>query len=107
MAVLKKIKASTLMETLVATVLIVVVFMVSSMVLNNLFANSIGLNENEVRQELMRLQYQYQNDQLRLPYHAELGDWEIQVGVVRWQLGNQILFTARHQSGNREIILKK
>ncbi len=44
MVVLKKIKAFTLMETLVATVLIVIVFMISSMLLNNLFYNSIKDN---------------------------------------------------------------
>ena len=37
MALLKKIKAATLMETLVATVLIFVVFIMASAILNNLF----------------------------------------------------------------------
>ena len=43
MVVLKKIKASTLMETLVATVLIIVVFMAASMILNNMFLNAMSL----------------------------------------------------------------
>ena len=69
------------METLVATVLIVVVFMGASMVLNNLFTTSIQLNDNWVRQELLRLQYQYQNGQLLLPYRTKLGSWDIEVST--------------------------
>jgi ABC-type dipeptide/oligopeptide/nickel transport system permease component len=95
------------METLVATVLIVIVFMVASMVLNNLFANSIQLNDNEVRQELIRLQYQHENGLLQLPYYAELGDWTLEVSEVDWQSATHKVFEARHSSGSKEIILKK
>nr|WP_286942904.1 hypothetical protein [Allomuricauda sp.] len=104
---MRKLRASTLMETLVATVLIVVIFMVSSMVLNNLFATSIALNENRVRQELMRLQYRHQNKQLKLPYYAELEDWEVQVSEVIWQSTKQTRFLAKHRSGKKEIVLNK
>ena len=106
MAVLKKIKASTLTETLVATVLIVVVFMASSMILNNLFANSITFNENEVRQELFRLQYRHQNDLLALPYFSEVGDWEIRVENEEWQGKTTLSFRAMHKLNNRELELK-
>ena len=44
MDVLKRIKGSTLMETLVATVLIVVVFMMASLTLNALFSTTITTN---------------------------------------------------------------
>ncbi len=95
------------METLVATVLIVVVFMTASMVLNNLFATSIQLNDNEVRQELLRLQYQHQNKRLPVPYYAELGPWQIEVSEIDWQSTTQTVFEANHRSGNKEIVLKK
>ena len=95
------------METLVATVLIVVVFMGASMVLNNLFTTSIQLNDNWVRQELLRLQYQYQNGQLRLPYRTKLGSWDIEVSKIDWQSNTKIVFLGSHQSSNKEIILKK
>ncbi|WP_409557563.1 hypothetical protein [Allomuricauda sp. SCSIO 65647] len=104
---MRKVRASTLMETLVATVLIVVVFMTASMVLNNLFANSIQLNDNKIRQELLRLQYQHQNEQLQVPYYAEFGPWQIEVSEIDWQSTTQTVFEASYQSGNKEIVLKK
>ncbi|AUP79699.1 hypothetical protein [Flavivirga eckloniae] len=79
MVVLKKIKASTLMETLVATVLIVIVFMISSMILNNIFSNSIKSNTREIDAYLNELEYLYKNEKLKLPYYDDLGDWKISI----------------------------
>ena len=95
------------METLVATVLIVVVFMMASMVLNGLFAGSIKGNHNGVHQELLRLQYRNQNGQLQLPYHDHMGNWELEVTEVDWPPHKRTVFRARHASGNREIILSQ
>ena len=95
------------METLVATVLIVVVFMASSMILNNLFANSITFNENEVRQEVLRLQYQQQNSLLPLPYQSEVGDWHLSVTKVQSQGKTQFSYRAKHKTNNRELEVKQ
>ncbi|WP_228235559.1 hypothetical protein [Allomuricauda sp. M10] len=103
MVVLKKIKASTLMETLVATVLIVIVFMMASMTLNSLFANTVASNTNEVTQELLFLQYQYENGQLELPYFDELGNWEIKVEEQEWKSNGKINFSAEHLSIKKEV----
>ena len=106
MAVLKKIKASTLMETLVATVLIVVLFMTASMVLNNLFSASIQNNTYSVKQELFRLQYAYQNGVLELPYLAEIDDSQLTVKETKLQGVKGPVFLAKHMSTNQEIALR-
>jgi hypothetical protein len=64
MVILKKIKASTLMETLVATVLIIIVFIIASMILNNLFFNTIKNNTTQIDAHLNELQYLYINEKL-------------------------------------------
>ncbi|WP_373518424.1 hypothetical protein [Pricia sp.] len=79
MVVLKKTRASTLMETLVATVLIVIVFMISSMLLNNLFSSSIKGRTHPVRERIHELRYRYGNGGLHLPYFDEMDGWEISV----------------------------
>ena len=85
MVVLKKlnldyrVKASTLLETLVASVLIVVVFMISSMILNNLFSNTVKNNTRQVDAHLNELQYLYQNDKLQLPYADDFEQWTISI----------------------------
>lgn len=79
MVVLKRIKASTLMETLVATVLIVVIFMISSMLLNNLLSGNIRENTEIAQERLNALEYQYKNNGLKLPYYEDFESWEISI----------------------------
>ncbi len=103
MAVLKRIKASTLMETLVSTVLIVIVFMVASMVLNSLFAGSISQHNDHVQQELLQLQYLYKNGKLEVPYYDELGPWEIVVTQSDGDANRTATFVAAHSTSDKKI----
>lgn len=86
------------METLVATVLIVVLFMISSMLLNNLFSNSLKGSNREMEEQLNQLVYAYGHGKLGLPYDEEMGDWIFSVTalsqngneMVRFQVTNQL-----------------
>lgn len=69
------------METLVATVLIVVIFMISSMVLNNLLQGNIRQNTELAQERLNALEYQYKNQGLTLPYYEDFESWEISVSA--------------------------
>ncbi|MBW8201962.1 hypothetical protein K1F36_19225 [Muricauda sp. W52] len=104
MAVLKKIKGSTLMETLVATVLIVVVFMMASMTLNTLFVTSMEQNDGPIKQELLFLQYRYAHRKLSLPHYDEQEHWEIKVEQQTWHDREQVIFSAMNTRNDKEII---
>lgn len=79
MDVLKKIKASTLMETLVSTVLIIVIFMITSMILNNVFSSTIKNNTRDVSSHLNKLEYMLLNEVISAPYKDDCGNWSITV----------------------------
>ena len=79
MDVLKKIKAATLMETLVATVLIVIVFVMASLVLNNTFSNLIRSKKHQANNYIYELEYQYLSNKFSLPYSTEYQKWDISV----------------------------
>ena len=66
------------METMVATVLIVIIFMMTSMVLNSLFSNSLQRNNN-IAERLYQLQYQYKHKIFIVPYSEDFEGWEISV----------------------------
>lgn len=83
MVILKKIKGSTLMETLVATVLIVIIFMLASMIMNNLFSNAIKSNTRVIDTYISELKYLHVNDELELPYQTDFKDWSIEVYSVK------------------------
>ncbi|MCF6318180.1 MAG: hypothetical protein L3J83_02710 [Proteobacteria bacterium] len=103
MVVLKKIKASTLMETLVATVLIVVVFMISSMILNNLFSNSIKNNTRAIDAHLNELQYRYQNEKLMLPYQDDFKAWKVSIESFKENGQTTVLFEALNTNTNKTL----
>lgn len=82
MVILKKIKGSTLMETLIATVLIMVIFVVSSLILNNLFSNSIKNNSRGITAKINEIEYQYKNDKITLPFYDAYNTWEINIEMA-------------------------
>lgn len=102
-----RLKGSTLMETLVATVLIVVVFIMASMVLNTMFSSSIKNNTRAIKAQLNQLQYLKLNDKLELPYQESLGDWSI--SVEKYIENNQTIieFEATNINTNKTIVRKE
>ena len=82
MAVLKKIRASTLMETMVGTVLTVVIFMLSSLVMNSLFSSQIRANSQPIQTHLNELEYQLINGKVNLPYFEEWEMWDIIIDEI-------------------------
>ena len=105
MALLKKVKGSTLMETLVATVLIVIIFMISSMLLNSIFANSLQYNSHMIGEHLHQLQYRYQNNKLEIPYSEEMAVWDVRVFSEETHNTKIIVFEAINSS-NKKLVTK-
>lgn len=89
------------METLVATVLIVVLFTVASLILNNVFASTITRNDSLVQQELKELQYLHQHNKINLPYYNKIGSWEIEAVQIREF--SEVVFRATHIETQKEI----
>lgn len=103
MVVLKRIKASTLIETMVATVLIVLIFMMASLLLNSIFSNSIQANHQQPITQLQKLEYHYKNGNITTPYVQELDQWNIE--LVTEEKGTSIFLRleATHKKTNTQI----
>jgi len=72
-----KLKASTLMEVLVASVLIIIVFTIASLTLNNVFKSTIKSNTHTIDTQLNKLIYLYQHDKIGVKYQKDFKDWHI------------------------------
>ncbi len=103
MVVLKKINAATLMETLVASVLIVIVFMISSMILNNMFFNSIKNNTRAIKAHLNELEYLYINKKINTPYLDDFKNWEVSIKSFKEDNQIKILFEATNTKTNKTL----
>lgn len=105
MVILKKVKASTLMETLVATVLIVVIFMLASVILNNLFSNIIKSNTAYIDNYLSELEYLYLNEKIEVPFFDDFKTWEITIQSDNQVEQQQMLLEAIN-STTKQMITK-
>lgn len=75
----KKVRAASLVEVLVASVLIVIVFAISSLSINNLLKRSYGAPPINIESRLKALEYAYLNNKLKLPYFENFQDGEISI----------------------------
>ncbi|WP_340064291.1 hypothetical protein [Ascidiimonas aurantiaca] len=102
MALLKRIKASTLMETMVATVLIVVIFMIASLVMNNIFGNTLKFATGKSDFYLNKLEYQIKKGRLQIPFSDSYDTWEIKAEQFTDHNQSYIKLEARNPVNNKE-----
>lgn len=84
------------METLVATVLIVIIFMVSSMTMNNLLKRNVKQNTELAEERLNALEYQVKNKGIKIPYYEDFESWEISISTVKGGTANLVTLEAEN-----------
>ena len=104
MVVLKKIKSATLIEALVATVLIVIIFVIASLVLNNLVLNTFSKNTHAIETRMNELEYQIQNNVIKLPYQEEYKGWNININLEAIATKKMISIEATNNASKKEIL---
>ncbi|TBN04456.1 hypothetical protein EYD45_07515 [Hyunsoonleella flava] len=103
MVVLKKVKASTLMETLVASILIVVIFMMASMIFNNLFSYSIKTSTRVIDTHLNEMEYLFINEEVTTPLYDDFEAWTITAERQILNKEDVIVIEATHQDRKQNI----
>lgn len=91
------------METLVATVIIVLIFMISSFLLNSLFNNTVKHDTNAIQAHLSELMYLSEHNQIKIPYDDEFNDWVISVEKE----AKKLVFEASHKNNKRTITMER
>lgn len=107
MVILKKIKSATLIEAVVATVLVVIIFIVSSLILNNLVFNTFSKNTHSVETRINELEYDVQNNIVKLPYQENFKDWNINIELETISSKKIISISAVNNISKKEITKKQ
>ena len=104
-----KLKASTLIESLVASVIIVIIFTIASLTLNNVFRGSVNSNQDRIQNRLNTLAYQFANDKVQYPYQENFEKWKIQLIKSKQHNGIYFVLEAKQVTENvsKKVILKK
>ncbi|QSW87977.1 hypothetical protein J0383_17085 [Flavobacterium endoglycinae] len=103
MVVLKKIKSATLIEAVVATVLVVIIFIISSLILNNLVFNTFSKNTHGIETRINELEYEVQNNTIKLPYQENYKDWNINIETENISVKKIFTISAINTVSKKEI----
>ena len=97
MVILRKIKAATITEIIVASAIILVVFGISSVSVNNIFSSSIIGNDHQMQNRIRELSYLQIHNKITIPYFEENQQWEISIE----QQGSEIVLEANHMASKK------
>lgn len=107
MVILKKIKSATLIEAVVATILVVIIFIIASLIINNLVFNTFSKNTHNVETRINELEYEIQNNTLKLPYQENYKNWTIDIELETISTKKIISISAVNSISKKEITKKQ
>lgn len=92
-----KLKASTIVETLIASLIIIIVFAIASLTLNNVFKTNIKKDTTLVQYRLNKLSYLLQKNKISIPYNEEYEGWEISIKNSNSDTDNSLNLIAKNE----------
>jgi len=92
-----KLKASTIVETLIASLIIIIVFAIASLTLNNVFKTTIKKDTTLVQYRLNKLSYLLQKNKISIPYNEEYEGWEISIKKSNSDADNSLNLIAKKE----------
>lgn len=96
MVILKKVRSSTLVETMVASVIIVIVFLIASLSLNNIFRGTINSDDSALRNRINELTYFVNNEKIKIPFYEDTPLWDISIET---QEGKNVIEVMNKKNG--------
>ncbi len=104
MVILKKIRAATLIETLTASVLIIIVFMIASLSFNNIFNNHVKRDQSTIENRIKELEYLINHQKIKVPYAEDFAGWDIEIISQREAI--LITYNKEGKEKNKMVYLK-
>lgn len=72
-----KLSASSIIETLVASVIIVIVFTIASMTMNNVIRANIYSDTSDLENHMYKLSYFHEHQKVGTPFYEEYKGWDL------------------------------
>jgi len=98
-----EIAGSSIVETLVASVIIVIVFSIASLTLNNMFRTNILSDTSGIENHSNKLIYLYKNQKISTPFYDNYRGWELHILLDN----NEIVVMAEKKIGENFKSFKK
>ena len=102
MVILKKVRSATLVETMVASVIIVIVFLIASLSVNNIFRGTINSDDSALSNRVNELTYFIKNEKVNIPFYEDNILWDI--AVEKRDAGT--VMEVLNKKNGKEILIK-
>ena len=98
---LRKVKGSSLVETLIATVVIMIVFGIAMVTISNVLENTVKSSTSKIDSELNKLVYLYEHNELTVPDVKEFNQWNIRIKKEKEGTLRYVVFRAEDQKSKK------
>lgn len=98
---LLKVKASSLVETLIATVIIMVVFGIAMASISSILKNTVNSSTNKIDSQLNKFVYQYEHGLIIVPDIIEVDRWNVEVKKQKEGVSSFIVFKAVNRDSKK------
>jgi hypothetical protein len=98
----KKVKGASLVEALISSILIMIVFGISMVTIGNVLERTVKSNTRSIDNELIRLEYLYQNGKIQIPDVLEKEQWQIEIEREQENDLKYVVFTAKNKQSQKE-----
>jgi oligoribonuclease (3'-5' exoribonuclease) len=99
----KKVKASSITETIAATSIIIIVFTIAIFSINNILKNSIENDTSAIEREIEKLTYQSRYKKIETPNVLDLEKWVIQISKTKKEGVRLLSFEAINKSSKKKV----
>jgi len=106
MVVLKKISSASLVETITATTLLILVYVIAGMIVHSILSSTLKNDTSAIDTHLEKLVYQYQVEQPLNPPETNFNDWTISIEKKHEHLIHWIEIRAAHQQ-TKKVVTKR
>lgn len=103
MALLKKVRSSTILETLVASSILLAVFVIGTMSINNIFLSTLKNENHELKTHLSELEYLIIHKNLALPFYEDTDGWDISIESKGTFIELNVLNKKNQKSSKKQI----
>ncbi|MGY0407930.1 MAG: hypothetical protein ACWIPJ_06200 [Polaribacter sp.] len=103
----RKFKASSLTEILIATIILVLIFAISLVTLNNIMMSSVRKDTQTMETKVEKLIYQYKNKQLKIPVSYTEGKFTISIRKIAQNEIQFIEFSITNSNSKKTISKKQ
>lgn len=104
---LKKIKASSLTEVIVATTILLTVFAIAIFTLNNIMLSSVKKDTQAMETQIEKLIYQFKNQQLKVPTSYTEDDFVITIEKLNQNEQQFITFSITNSITKKSVTKKQ